>query len=106
VLYAAGVSLGVSLSGGEWLEMTGLILVGLVAFAALGTTLGHMLTPESIGPAMGGGISLLALLGGTWFPISSHGFLHDLAQYLPSYWLVRASHVARGGRAWTAMGGP
>ena len=98
------VSLGVSLSGGEWLQMTGLILVGLVPFAALGITLGHMLTPESIGPAMGGGISLLALLGGTWFPISSHGFLHDLAQYLPSYWLVQASHVALGGHAWTAMG--
>jgi ABC-2 type transport system permease protein len=84
--------------------MTGLILVGLVPFAALGITLGQMLTPESIGSAMGGGISLLALLGGTWFPISSHGLLHDLAQYLPSYWLVRASHVALGGHAWTAMG--
>jgi ABC-2 type transport system permease protein len=23
---------------------------------------------------------------------------------LPSYWLVQASHVALGGRAWSAMG--
>jgi ABC-2 type transport system permease protein len=45
-------------------------------------------------------VSLLALLGGTWFPIASHGFLHDLAQYLPSYWLVQASHVAFGGHPW------
>jgi ABC-2 type transport system permease protein len=103
-LYAAGVSLGVSLTAGEWLKMTGLILVGLVPFAALGITLGHMLTPDSIGPAIGGGISLLALLGGTWFPIAHHGLLHDLAQYLPSYWLVQASHVALGGHAWSAMG--
>lgn len=104
VLYAAGASLGVSLPAGDWLEMTGLMLVGLIPFAALGITLGHMLTPDSIGPAMGGGVSLFALLGGTWFPLGSHGFLHDLAQYIPSYWLVQASHVALGGAAWGAMG--
>jgi ABC-2 type transport system permease protein len=101
-LYAAGVSLGVRLPADEWLKMTGLILVGLVPFAALGILLGHMLTPDSIGPAMGGGISLLALLGGTWFPISGHGFLHDLAQFIPSYWLAQASHVALGGPPWPA----
>jgi ABC-2 type transport system permease protein len=104
VLYAAGASLGVSLPAGDWLEMTGLMLVGLIPFAALGITLGHMLTPDSIGPAMGGGVSLFALLGGTWFPLGSHGFLHDLAQYIPSYWLVQASHVALGGAAWGGMG--
>ena len=104
VLYVAGATLGVSLQAGDWLKMTGLILVGLVPFAALGIWIGHMLTPDSIGPAMGGGISLLALLGGTWFPISNHGFLHDIAQLLPSYWLVQASHVALGGHAWPLKG--
>lgn len=102
VLYAAGASLGVGLSAGDWLSMTGLILVGLVPFGALGIALGHMLTPDSIGPAMGGGVSLFGLLGGTWFPLGNHGFLHDVAQYIPSYWLVQASHVAAGGNAWTA----
>ncbi len=101
-LYLAGTSLGVSLPADEWLKMTGLIVVALVPFAALGILIGHLLTPESVGPAMGGGISLLAFLGGTWFPIPS-GFLHDLGQYLPSYWLVQASHVALGGRVWPAM---
>jgi ABC-2 type transport system permease protein len=99
-LYAAGISLGVSLTASEWLKMTGLILVGLIPFAALGIVLGHMLTPDSIGPAMGGGISLLALFGGTWFPIGGHGLIHDLAQYVPSYWLVQASHIALGGHPW------
>jgi ABC-2 type transport system permease protein len=103
-LYLAGTSLGVRLGASEWLEMTGLILVGLIPFAALGIMIGHMLTPDSIGPAMGGGISLLALLGGTWFPITGHGFLHDIAQLIPSYWLVQASHVAIGGHAWPAKG--
>ncbi len=104
VLYAAGVSLGVSLSAREWLEMTGLILVGLVPFAALGILLGHQLTPDSIGPAMGGSVSVLALLGEVWFPLGQHGFLHDLAQYVPSYWLHRASYVVRDGHAWSTMG--
>ena len=103
-LFAAGVSLGVSLGFLEWLKLIGLMLVGLVPFAALGITLGHLLTPDSIGPAMGGGVSLLALLGGTWFPLGNSGVLHDIAQYLPSYWLVQASHVALGGAAWPTRG--
>jgi ABC-2 type transport system permease protein len=100
VLYLSGVALGVSLPADEWLKMSLLILVGLAPFAALGITLGHMLTPDSIGPAMGGGVSLLALLGGTWFPIENYRALHDIAQFLPSYWLVQASHIALGGHPW------
>jgi ABC-2 type transport system permease protein len=104
VLYAAGASLGVSLAASEWLEMTGLILVALIPFAALGILIGHLLTPDSIGPALGGGIAVLAFLGGTWFPIPKHGFLYDVGQLLPSYWLVQASHVAAGGHAWSSEG--
>ena len=48
VLYICGASLGVSLPATDWLEMTGLILVGLAPFAALGITLGHMLTLSAI----------------------------------------------------------
>ncbi len=104
LLYAAGISLGVSLPAGRWLEMTGLILVALMPFAALGVLLGHLLTADSIGPATGGVVSLLALVSGTWFPLGSHGFVHDIAQFLPSYWLVRASHISLGGQAWGATG--
>jgi ABC-2 type transport system permease protein len=38
--------------------MTGLILVGLVPFAGLGIVMGHRLTSDSIGPAMGGTTAL------------------------------------------------
>jgi ABC-2 type transport system permease protein len=108
VLYASGAILGVSMSVSNWISMTVLILVCLIPFAALGIAVGHMLTPDSIGPAMGGGIALLAFLGGTWFPIPAHGFLHDVGQALPSYWLVQASHVAIGGhpmgtRGWVVI---
>ena len=55
--------------------------------------MGHLLTTDSIGPAMGGTTALLSLLGGVWFPVNS-GALHDIAEALPSYWLVQASHVS------------
>jgi ABC-type uncharacterized transport system ATPase subunit len=38
------------------------------------------------------------------FPLGSTGVLHDIAQFLPSYWLVSASHVSLGGPAWSATG--
>jgi ABC-2 type transport system permease protein len=84
LLYASGASLGVHLTAGRWLEMTGLILVGLLPFAALGIMIGHLVTTDSVGPVMGGLTSLLALVSGTWFPITS-GFLHSLGQLLPTW---------------------
>jgi ABC-2 type transport system permease protein len=104
VLYACGVALGVRLPAGRWLAMTGLLLVGLIPFAALGIALGHLLSSDSVGPAVGGLVGVLALLGGSWFPISGHGFLHDLAQALPSYWLVQASHEGIGEGGWGIHG--
>ncbi|HEX2701962.1 MAG TPA: ABC transporter permease [Solirubrobacteraceae bacterium] len=103
LLYIAGASQGVSLSAHSWLEMTGLILIALLPFAALGVMLGHLLNVDSIGPVTGGGTSLFALLGGTWFPLT-HGFLHDLGLFMPSYWLVQAGHVGLTGHGWPLRG--
>lgn len=102
-LYGSGLSLGVHLTDTEWVRMTGLILVGLIPFAALGIVFGHTLTPDSIGPVMGGTTALLALLGGTWFPITN-GTMLKLAEALPSYWLVQAGHVGLGGHGWNRTG--
>lgn len=102
LLYLAGVSLGVSMSATDWLGMTGLILIALIPFAAPGTLLGHLLTTDSMGPAIGGGTSLFAFLGGTWFPVQA-GFLHDIGELLPSYWLAQAAHLPFGGHPWHAM---
>jgi ABC-2 type transport system permease protein len=102
LLYTAGASLGVRLHAGDWVEMTLLVLVGLVPFAGIAILMGHLLTSESIGPAMGGTTALLALLGGVWFPIS--GGFQKVAETLPSYWLVQASHVGLGGDAWGVTG--
>jgi ABC-2 type transport system permease protein len=104
LLYLSGTILGVRLPLHAWLTMTGLMLVGLIPFGALAILFGHLLTPDSVGPAMGGSIAILAFLGGTWFPITGGGALAHIARVLPSYWLVRASHVALGGGGWGTTG--
>ncbi|HEY3727395.1 MAG TPA: ABC transporter permease [Solirubrobacteraceae bacterium] len=103
LLYLCGASLGVSIPAQTWLEMTGLIIVGLMPFAALGILLGHLLNVDSVGPVIGGTVSLLALVSGTWFPIT-HGFLHDIGQFLPSYWLVQAGRISLHGKGWGLQG--
>jgi len=101
-LTIAGLTLGVHLAAGRWLGMVALILVSLAPFAALGVMLGHLLNVDAIGPATGGGASLLAFLGGTWFPLGHSGFLFELGRLLPSYWLVQAAHVGLTGHGWPA----
>ena len=103
LLYAAGIALGVSLSAGSWVRMTVYILIGLIPFAAIGILMGHVLTADSIGPAMGGTTAVLSLLGGIWFPITKGAMLR-VAQVLPSYWLAQASHIALGGGGWGVLG--
>lgn len=103
LLYLSGVALGVRLSGLTWVEMTGLLLLGLIPFAALGIVLGHLVSSDSVGPAIGGLTALFSLFGGVWFPIGSGSVLHHLAEILPSYWLVQASRLGIGGH-WPLSG--
>jgi ABC-2 type transport system permease protein len=104
VLFLSGLTLGVRLSALTWLEMTGLLLVGLIPFAALGIVIGHLVRSDSIGPALGGLTALFGLLGGVWFPIGNGGVLHAIATALPSYWLVQASRLGAGGHGWPVSG--
>jgi ABC-2 type transport system permease protein len=110
LLYLAGAMMGVRMPFGDWVSMTALVLVGLIPFAALGIALGHLLNDDAMGPALGGGVSLFAFLGGTWFPITGGGFA-DFCKLLPSYWLVRAGDIGLGGsnpwgvEAWLVIAG-
>src|SRR5262249_61458786 len=92
-LYAAGIMLRVQLPAGRWLQMTGLLLLGLLPFAALGIVLGHLLGVEAVGPTIGGLSGLLGFLGGVWFPLGE-GVMHDIAVALPSFWLLPPTHVS------------
>jgi len=97
----SGTVLGVRLSAGEWLTVVGLMLVGLVPLTLLGILLGHLLTADSLAPAVGGTIMLLALLGGAYgFLLATSGVLFEIIKALPSYWLVQAGKTALRGGGW------
>lgn len=105
LLFVAGATLGVRFSPSHVVEMVGLVIVGLIPFAALGILIGHQFTPDSVGPVLGGGVSVLAFLGGAWGPIGgSGGFMHDVSQATPTYWLVQAGHTLVGEQAWNGTG--
>jgi ABC-2 type transport system permease protein len=96
LMYLAGTLYGVRLSAGTWFTMTALILLALVPFAGLGIGMGHLLNDDAAGPAIGGGVSLLAFLGGSYFPITGDGVFVQICRLLPSWWLVQAGHVGLG----------
>jgi ABC-2 type transport system permease protein len=105
LLYASGIALGVRLPFSDWVEMTALVLVALIPFAALGIAFGHLLNDDAAGTAMGVGASLFAFLGGAWFPIIGDGLFVQFCKLLPSYWLVQAGQVGLGaGSAWGVEG--
>jgi ABC-2 type transport system permease protein len=101
----AGTALGVRLSAGAWLTVLGLLLAGLVPFAVLGILLGHLLGTDSITPAVGGIVTLFALLGGAYgFQLATSGTLFEVLKGLPSYWLVQAGKTALHGGGWPLEG--
>lgn len=105
LLLVAGLTLGVHERVVGVLELFGYVAVGLVPFAALGILVGHKFTVDSIGPILGGGVSVLAFIGGAWGPVGGNsGFMHDLSQATPTYWLVEAGHTLIGGPGWSARG--
>lgn len=102
LLTVFAVAFGARLSVLHWLEMTALVLIGVIPFAGIGIGLGHLLSSDALGPVLGTSVGLLAFLGGTWFPVT--GGLKSFSQFLPSYWIAQAAHTAVGGAAWSAFG--
>jgi len=95
---------GVRLSAIEWLTVIGLILVGLIPFSLLGIVLGHLLSADSVVPAVGGIVTIFSLLGGAYaLLVAKSGPLFQIMKALPSYWLVQAGKAAHSG-GWPAEG--
>ena len=98
LLALAGTALGVRLPAQGWLTVLGLFLVGLIPFAVLGILLGHLIGADAAAPAVGGIVTLFALLGGVYgFEVATSGPVLAVIKALPSYWLVQAGKTALGG---------
>ena len=104
LLYFAGAALGVRLDATQWLEMTGLLLVGVAPFVVLGIILGHALPADALAPAAGGLVVLLALFGGVFGRLFTSGVMFTVVKLLPSYWLVQAGKTASGTGSWPVEG--
>jgi ABC-2 type transport system permease protein len=103
LLCLAGTLFGVRLPASGWLTVGGLLLVGLIPFTVLGVLLGHLLGPDASAAAIGGVVTLFALLGGVYgFQIAKSGAMFAVIKALPSYWLVQAGKTALGGGGWPA----
>jgi len=95
----------VRLNASQWLEIGGLLLVGLTPFIALGIVLGYLVRADALTPVIGGVVVLFALVGGVYgFQLAHSGPLFDVMKAVPSYWLVQAGKTALGGGSWPAQG--
>lgn len=104
LLFLAGASLGVRLTAAQWLELTGLLLVGIAPLAVLGLVLGYLLPGDALTGAVGGIVILLSLFGGVYgFQLASSGPLLDVMKALPSYWLVLAGDATVNRGNWPAQ---
>ena len=104
LLFLAGASLGVRLDATQWLQMTGLVVAGLVPFVVMGFVLGYLVPIDALAAALGGLVVLFALLGGVFgFQLATSGPLFVVLKCLPSYWLVQAGKAAINGGSWPAQ---
>ena len=104
LVFLAGATLGVRLNVAQWLEMSGLLLVGLVPFVLMGLTLGHLIATDALVPVMGWLIVFFALFGGAFGSLFNRGVMLTVVELLPSYWLVHAGAAARLHGDWAARG--
>lgn len=103
VMCLAGAALGARLTPAHWLEVGGLLLVGIVPFVLIGLALGHLLPADALLIGTGGTVIVFCLLGGAYgFLIAKSGAMFEVIKALPSYWLVQAGKVGLGGHSWPA----
>ena len=96
--FAFGVFVGgVSLGAGMWAELTGLLILGMFPFVALGLFLGYVAGPNSAAIIANFIFLPLAFGSGLFLPLEMlPQVVQDIAPYLPSY------HAAQLG--WTTLG--
>ncbi|GAA1191212.1 ABC-2 type transport system permease protein [Kitasatospora gansuensis] len=83
VVFVIGAFEGVSLSVAQWLGLGLALWLGSFVFAALGVALGYAAQPDAVQPIVMIVYMLMALFGGTWFPIGDS--LKSVAQFNPVY---------------------
>jgi ABC-2 type transport system permease protein len=91
----AALAEGVSLSPGQWLQVTAGTWLATIPIAVLGLLLGQIGTAQSMQPILSVAMMVMSLLGGLFIPIEGmpEG-LRTVSQILPSYWLEQVGRSA------------
>ncbi|MFF2117501.1 ABC transporter permease [Kitasatospora sp. NPDC058184] len=97
VVFAVGASQGVSLTVPQWAGLTAALWLGSFVFAALGVALGYAAAPDAVQPIVMITYMAMALLGGTWFPVS--GSLEEFARFNPVYLYNQLAGFTRPGHS-------
>jgi ABC-2 type transport system permease protein len=86
---------GVHVDASGWVRIFAGIWLGTIPLVLLGLLLGQFGTPDSMQP-----INMLVtlgmgFLGGLWIPIETMpGWMHDVAQIMPTYWVLQVARPA------------
>jgi len=88
----------VQLGPGTWLALVGALEAGSVVFVGLGVAVGLALDAQAAGAAIGILGTVLAALGGLWFPVElfPDGMV-GLAHAMPSYWYAQLGRDVAAG---------
>lgn len=90
---------------GSWLGVVVLVLAAcLTAVGLMAVVAGIARTAESAGAVQSIIAVGLALLGGSWFPVSGEGLLGTVAKITPHYWFLEGLEQLPGAASWTAIG--
>jgi ABC-2 type transport system permease protein len=91
---------GVQLGLGTWVTLVGVLWAGSVVFVALGLFIGLSLEERAAGGAIGIVGTILAALGGLWWPVEMFPeSMQVLARSMPSYWYAELGRDVAAGAA-------
>jgi len=97
IVFAIGAVEGVELGAGQWIGLAFVLWLGSFVFAALGVALGYAAQPDAVQPIVMIVYMLMALFGGTWFPVG--GSLKTFAQFNPVYLYNQLASFAQPGHS-------
>lgn len=99
---ATSAALGVlEITIGQWLLLVAIVVFGALPFALLGMSIGALASPNATTAILNAFLMPAAIASGLWFPFEiMPAWVHEVAQWLPTYHLAQLALVPLEGGAW------
>jgi len=92
---------------GSWLGVIPLVLAAVLTAVALMAIVAALAkTAEGAGGVQAIIAVTLAMIGGSWFPVSGEGVMGLISRLTPHYWFLNGLEDLAGGASWTSIGQP